>query len=46
VRSGGDEERIMNEVMRREEFAGYFSGNDYSRRNFVRSVMASTPIAG
>lgn len=45
VRAGSDEERIMKAVMRREEFAGYFSGNDYSRRNFVRSVMASTPNA-
>jgi hypothetical protein len=33
----------MKEVMGREEFAGYFSSNDYSRRNFVRSVIASAP---
>lgn len=46
VRAGDDEERIMKAVMGREEFAGYFSGNDYSRRNFLRSVMASVPDAG
>lgn len=43
VRGGADEARVMREIMRREEFAGYFSANDYSRRNFVRSVMASSP---
>jgi len=41
VRDGADEDRVMKEVMGREEFAGYFSANDYSRRNFVRSVIAS-----
>lgn len=46
VRAGDDEERIMKAVMGREEFAGYFSGDDYSRRNFIRSVVASAPDAG
>ncbi len=46
VQAGDDETRIMKAVMGREEFAGYFSGNDYSRRNFVRSVIASVPGGG
>ena len=42
LRSGADEGQIMKQVMGREQFAGVFSGDDYSRRNFVRSVIATS----
>lgn len=44
LRSGASEVHIMKDVMRREQLVGFFSGDDYSRRNFVRSVMATSAV--
>lgn len=41
LRGGAGESEILRKVLGADRFTGYFSGNDYSHRNFVRSVMAT-----
>jgi glyoxylase-like metal-dependent hydrolase (beta-lactamase superfamily II) len=39
--AGTSEDAILREVMGRDGFVDWVSGQDYSRRNFVRSVIAT-----
>jgi hypothetical protein len=38
---GWSDAAVRDEILGREELAGYFSFGDYSRINFVRAVRAS-----
>lgn len=43
--SGASESQILREVLGGEAFLGVSSGGDYSRRNFVRSIISSLTAA-
>ena len=46
LRDGAEEPEILKRVLGADGFTGYFSGNDYSHRNFIRSVMTTAPTPG
>ena len=44
LRGGAEETEILKRVLGADRFTGYFSGNDYSHRNFIRSVIATAGV--